>query len=100
MVSRCTTAGGGCAYVSKSPASFQSYHLGLAQLRDGVEGARGLAGSYPGHRGSLHGDPLWCQVAKDKQVRRAIIVLFTIAFLTAAIAGLFGAFSNKAAPVH
>jgi len=40
------------------------------------------------------------RLAKDEQVRRAVIVLFTIAFLTAAAAGLFGAFINKAAPVH
>ena len=38
-------------------------------------------------------------LAKDEQVRRAIIVIFTLAFLTAAVAGLFGAFINKAAPV-
>ena len=40
------------------------------------------------------------KLAKDEQVRHAIIVLFTIAFLTAAVAGLFGAFINKAAPIH
>jgi hypothetical protein len=39
------------------------------------------------------------RLAKDEQVRRAVIVLFTIAFLAAAVAGLFGAFINKAAPV-
>ncbi len=39
------------------------------------------------------------RLAKDDEVRRAVIVLFTIAFLTAAVAGLFGAFINKAAPV-
>jgi hypothetical protein len=40
------------------------------------------------------------RLAKDDEARRAVIVLFTIAFLTAAVAGLFGAFINKAAPVH
>jgi len=40
------------------------------------------------------------RLAKDAQVRRAVIVLFTISFCTAAIAGLFGAFINKAAPIH
>lgn len=40
------------------------------------------------------------KLAKDDEVRRAVIVLFTIAFLTAAVAGLFGAFINKAAPIH
>jgi hypothetical protein len=40
------------------------------------------------------------RLAKDDQVRRAIIVIFTIAFLTAAVAGLFGAFINKAAPIR
>ena len=39
------------------------------------------------------------RLGKDDQVRRAIIVIFTIAFLTAAVAGLFGAFINKAAPI-
>jgi hypothetical protein len=40
------------------------------------------------------------RLARDNQVRRAIIVIFTIAFLTAAVAGLFGAFINKAAPIR
>lgn len=40
------------------------------------------------------------RLAKDDQVRRAVIVFFTIAFFTAAVAGLFGAFINKAAPVR
>jgi hypothetical protein len=40
------------------------------------------------------------RLAKDGQVRRAVIVLFTVAFLAAAVAGLFGAFINKAAPIH
>jgi hypothetical protein len=40
------------------------------------------------------------RLAKDDQVRRAVIVLFTVAFLAAAVAGLFGAFINKAAPLH
>ncbi len=39
------------------------------------------------------------KLAKDEEMRRAVIILFTIAFLTAAAAGLFGAFINKAAPV-
>jgi len=39
------------------------------------------------------------RLAEDDQVRKAVIVLFTIAFLTAAVAGLFGAFINKAAPI-
>ncbi len=29
-----------------------------------------------------------------------MIVLFSIAFFTAAAAGMFGAFINKAAPIH
>jgi hypothetical protein len=40
------------------------------------------------------------RLARNDQMRRAIIVLFTIAFLTAAVAGLFGAFINKAAPIR
>ncbi|MCX5893782.1 MAG: hypothetical protein NTW80_12595 [Deltaproteobacteria bacterium] len=40
------------------------------------------------------------KLAKDDEVRKAVIVLFTIAFFVAAVAGLFGAFINKAAPVH
>jgi hypothetical protein len=40
------------------------------------------------------------RLAKDDQVRRAVMVLFSVAFFAAAIAGLFGAFINKAAPVH
>jgi len=40
------------------------------------------------------------RLAKDAQVRRAVIVLFSVAFFAAAVAGLFGAFINKAAPIH
>jgi peptidoglycan/LPS O-acetylase OafA/YrhL len=40
------------------------------------------------------------RLAKDDQVRRAVIVLFSVAFFAAAVAGLFGAFINKAAPIH
>jgi len=39
------------------------------------------------------------RLAEDDQVRKAVIVLFTLAFIAAAVAGLFGAFINKAAPV-
>jgi hypothetical protein len=39
------------------------------------------------------------RLAEDEQVRKAVIVLFTLAFIAAAVAGLFGAFINKAAPV-
>jgi len=40
------------------------------------------------------------RLAKDNQVRKAVIVLLSVAFFAAAAAGLFGAFINKAAPVH
>jgi len=40
------------------------------------------------------------RLAKEDKIRRAVIVIFTLAFLTAAITGLFGAFINKAAPIH
>jgi hypothetical protein len=40
------------------------------------------------------------RLAKDEEMRRAVIVLFSVAFFAAAVAGLFGAFINKAAPIH
>jgi hypothetical protein len=40
------------------------------------------------------------RLAKEDKIRRAVIVIFTLAFLTAGVAGLFGAFINKAAPIH
>lgn len=40
------------------------------------------------------------QLAEDSRLRRAAIWLFTLAFVAAAIAGLFGAFLNKVAPVR
>jgi len=40
------------------------------------------------------------RLAKDKQLHSAVIVLFSVAFFAAAVAGLFGAFINKAAPIH
>ncbi len=55
-------AGADLTAVSPLVPAFQTDYGGMAQIRDGVEGARGLAGSHPGHRGGLHGDPLWRQV--------------------------------------
>jgi hypothetical protein len=40
------------------------------------------------------------QLAADARLRRALVVLFTLAFLAAAAAGLFGAFITKAAPIY
>ncbi len=40
------------------------------------------------------------RLAKEGKIRKAVIVIFTLAFLTAGVAGLFGAFINKAAPIH
>ena len=40
------------------------------------------------------------QLAQRHEVRRAAIVLFCLAFVAAAIAGLFGTFINKAAPIY
>ena len=39
------------------------------------------------------------RLAEESRIRQALIILFTIAFLAAAPAGLFGAFINKVAPV-
>ncbi|MBI4042899.1 MAG: hypothetical protein HY391_05425 [Deltaproteobacteria bacterium] len=39
-------------------------------------------------------------VAKRRDIVAWIIFLFVFAFLTAAVAGLFGAFINKVAPIH
>ena len=38
------------------------------------------------------------RLAQEPKVRQALMVLFTLAFATAAVAGLFGAFINKVAP--
>ncbi|MGA2231770.1 MAG: hypothetical protein ABSH22_12800 [Tepidisphaeraceae bacterium] len=40
------------------------------------------------------------QVAADNQVRRALIMLYSLAFFAASVAGLFGALINKAAPTR
>ena len=39
------------------------------------------------------------QLAEDAEIRRAAILLFTLAFISAGIAGLLGALINKAAPI-
>jgi hypothetical protein len=39
------------------------------------------------------------QLVRRGEMRRALIVLFTLAFIAAGIAGLFGAFITKAAPI-
>jgi hypothetical protein len=38
------------------------------------------------------------QLVKEPAIRRALLVLFTLAFVAAAVAGVFGAFINKVAP--
>ncbi len=40
------------------------------------------------------------ELAQRQDVRRAALVLFTIAFLAAGVAGVFGAFINKVAPIR
>lgn len=40
------------------------------------------------------------RLAEAQQIRLALLVLFTMAFLTAGVAGLFGALITKVAPIH
>lgn len=40
------------------------------------------------------------KLASEAKIRRAVTVLFVLAFLAATVAGGFGAFVTKAAPVH
>jgi len=40
------------------------------------------------------------ELASRQDIRRAALVLFTIAFLAAGVAGVFGAFINKVAPIR
>jgi VIT1/CCC1 family predicted Fe2+/Mn2+ transporter len=40
------------------------------------------------------------QLAEDNKLRKAAIWLFVLAFGAAAVAGIFGAFLNKVAPVR
>jgi len=37
---------------------------------------------------------------RDAKVRQALLVLYTVSFFCAAVAGLFGAFINKMAPTR
>ena len=39
-------------------------------------------------------------LAYEEKIRRALIVLFSIAFFAAAVAGLFGAFLSKVFPIR
>ncbi|MBI4317011.1 MAG: hypothetical protein HY675_00865 [Chloroflexi bacterium] len=39
-------------------------------------------------------------LAYEERIRKAVIVLFSIAFLAAGVAGLFGAFITKVVPIH
>ena len=39
------------------------------------------------------------QLANEPRLRRVLLVLFSLAFLCAAVAGLFGAFITKTAPI-
>jgi len=40
------------------------------------------------------------KLAYEEKIRQALIILFTIAFVAAGVAGLFGAFINKVAPIR
>jgi hypothetical protein len=40
------------------------------------------------------------RLAKEPKIRNAVMAFFVVAFVTAAIAGILGAFITKAAPVH
>jgi hypothetical protein len=40
------------------------------------------------------------QLAGDSKMRRALLWFFVVAFVTASVAGMFGAFINKVAPVR
>jgi hypothetical protein len=40
------------------------------------------------------------RLASQEQIRLALMVLFTLAFLTAAVGGLFGALITKVTPIH
>ncbi len=40
------------------------------------------------------------RLAEETRIRQALMVLFTLAFIAAGIAGLFGAFITKVAPVY
>jgi hypothetical protein len=40
------------------------------------------------------------RLAGDSKIRRALVWFFVVAFVTAGIAGMFGAFINKVAPVR
>jgi hypothetical protein len=40
------------------------------------------------------------EIAKRPELRRALLILFTLSFFAGAAAGAFGAFINKIAPIH
>ncbi len=40
------------------------------------------------------------RLAKHPEIRRAAMIFFVVAFVTSAVAGAFGAFITKAAPLH
>jgi hypothetical protein len=40
------------------------------------------------------------QVAEDFQIRRALLILYTVAFFSASCAGMLGALIDKAAPTR
>lgn len=40
------------------------------------------------------------RLANEEKIRQALMVLFTLAFFAAGVAGLFGAFINKVAPIR
>ena len=72
----------------------------LAPIWHGVEGACGLVRADYCHRGRLCRHPPASLLCKDARLRRMLLILFSISFFCAAIAGFFGALINKAATVR
>jgi len=83
------------ALLVSSPTTAEWHNFGM-EWKEHVAWLAPILATAVAYMVTKYGDKL----AEDAEVRRAVIVLLTIAFLTAAVAGLFGAFINKAAPIH
>jgi hypothetical protein len=83
------------SFLVSSPTTAEWHNFGM-EWKEHVAWLVPILATAVAYMVTKYGDKL----AEDAEVRRAVIVLLTIAFLSAAAAGLFGAFINKAAPIH
>ncbi len=85
------------AYLLADPTIAQWHQFGM-EWKEHVGWLSPILATAVGYVVVRYGPQLTLARAREVKIRKALMVLFTIAFLTAAVAGGLGAFINKVAP--